>query len=101
MRDHFNREIRYGRISRSMARDALSIYEKKEYKFDAFFDWLNISESGKIWLYDRVFDRAQGAESTIGRAAVVQLTPAIEQLLPSEQKDPSSLFVVFDKQLEI
>ena len=100
-RDHFNREIRYGRISRSKAGDALTVYEKKEYNFDAFFDWLNISESGKIWLYDRVFDRAQGPESSNAKHAVVQLTPALNQFLPSEQKDPTSVFVVFDKQLEI
>ena len=100
-RDHFNREIRYGRISRSKAKSALRIYENVRYNFEPFFDWLNLSESGKIWLKQRIFEQNNDHTTSSIKANEIELGKQIERLIPSTQRESSSFFVKFDKQLEI
>lgn len=98
-RDHFNREIRYGRISRLKAKTALKFYENIGYNLEPFWDWLNVSGSGREWLRDRTYEGSQSFAIPVTNDEKVVLTPEIEQFLPSDKRKPNSLFVAFDKQL--
>ena len=98
-RDHFNREIRYGRISRENAKSALHYYESVGYDLDPFWDWLNVSASGREWLKDRTYGGLQRPKDPNIEDTQAKLTSAIEKLLPIDTKLPNSLFVTFDKQL--
>lgn len=55
VRDHINREIRHKRIDREAATAIYSLYSKRKINIAPFFDWLEVTNSGKEWLLQHIF----------------------------------------------
>ena len=53
--DHLTREIRHGRINSSTALLIREKYTPRTANFDPFLKWLNVSDSGIIWLKQKLF----------------------------------------------
>ena len=51
--DQLSREIRHSRIARSQASIAYNIYANYSPSIELFFDWLDVSQSGKKWFIDK------------------------------------------------
>lgn len=50
VRDHLNRDIRLGIVSRKKALDLYEEYKTVPFDFEPFFNWFEINESAKKWL---------------------------------------------------
>tara|TARA_Y100001933_G_scaffold263584_1_gene325604 strand:+ start:701 stop:1891 length:1191 start_codon:yes stop_codon:yes gene_type:complete len=50
VRDHLNREIRHGRIDRKTSLSIYKYYSDQKINMTPFFDWLDITESGRQWI---------------------------------------------------
>ena len=73
VRDHLNREIRHKRIDRETALELYKHYSKQKIQLNSFFDWLEITESGKQWIMQHLFAghaNLIGGESNITRSTI-------------------------------
>ena len=50
VRDHINREIRHNRIDRMTGQMLYKYYNQQSININPFFDWLNVTQSGKEWI---------------------------------------------------
>ena len=55
VRDRSNREIRHQRISQTTGFKLYEFYKKRKIYIDPFFNWLQITESGKEWILKHLF----------------------------------------------
>ena len=50
VRDHLNREIRHNRLNRSKTNEMYSFNNHQQMNLNPFFDWLEITKTGKEWI---------------------------------------------------
>ena len=50
VRDHLNREIRHNRLNQAMAIEIYDYYNSQKINLNPFFDWLEVTKSGKEWI---------------------------------------------------
>lgn len=63
VRDHLNRDIRMGHLSRNQALSLYDDYLNVPYDFSSFFSWLGVSETGRDWLMKHRFSLSKNAKS--------------------------------------
>lgn len=98
MRDHLNREIRYGRLSRSEALTLYGQYLKVPFDFEPFFDWLDISQSGRAWLESHMFSDVNGEREAISD---ITLPKSLKKLTEHRKFQPTEQYLSFSKQLDV
>ena len=57
VRDHINREIRHGRLNKETGIKLYQHYYSRKVNLNPFFDWLDVSESGRQWIYQHLLDK--------------------------------------------
>lgn len=98
VRDHLNREIRYGRLSRSEAQTLYGQYLKVPFDFEPFFDWLDISQSGRAWLEGHMFSDVNREREAISE---IMLPGALKKLTKHRKFLPTEQYLSFSKQLDV
>lgn len=94
IRDHLVREIRHGRVSREKAIMIESFYNNSKVDVNKFFDWLDMSKSGKEWF---ILHRLKGYEHLIGNEKQqIKLPTKIADLLVKSHRAEED-FLLFDK----
>ncbi len=94
IRDHLVREIRHGRVSREKAIMIESFYNNSKVDVNKFFDWLDMSKSGKEWF---ILHRLKGYEHLIGNEKQqIKLPTKIADLLVKPHRAEED-FLLFDK----
>jgi N-acetyl sugar amidotransferase len=98
VRDHLVREIRHGRILQKEAQKVESSYNNSQINVNKFFDWLEMSKSGKDWF---ILHRLNGYEHLIGNnTQQIQLPEKISSLLVPANKGEEE-FTLFGKGISI
>ncbi len=98
VRDHLNREIRHNRIDRISAIESYKFYNSQKINLNPFFDWLDITESGKQWIFQHLL---AGYNDLIGQESIsspysTNLPQSIKRLLVKSYL-PETNFIAFGK----
>lgn len=98
VRDHLNREIRYGRLNRIDAERIYNQYLNMPFDFESFYDWLDISQSGRDWLNRHIF-----FQQSVGNrdCTKVQLPNMLDELTGHKKYSPKRFYLSFSKELDV
>lgn len=97
--DHLTREIRHGRVTRCQAIDLQRTYQAQKVDIDPFFDWLDVTQSGKQWLIKHRLDDVSHLIGTELNPAP-ELPDSISSVLMDDVRS-SQEFILFGKGLHI
>ena len=98
IRDHLVREIRHNRVSKEEAQKIEFSYNNSKIDVNKFFDWLDMSQSGKDWF---ILHRLKDHEHLIGNENQDILLPKqINDLLVKSSK-PKVDYTLFGKGISI
>ena len=98
VRDHLNREIRHGRIDTQTAIDVYNYFNDQKINLNPFFDWLDITQSGKEWILQHLLTGYNDllTDEPCPPCSPPKLPGSIENLI-AKSYNPVSSFIAFGK----
>lgn len=98
IRDHLVREIRHGRLNREDAIVLEKKYNQAQVNVNRFFDWLEMSKSGKEWF---IKHKLKGYEHLIGNSSIdISIPLKVENYLTESMKAERH-FITFEKGIDL
>jgi len=95
VRDHLNRDIRLGILSRKKSLEVYEEYKTVPFDFNPFFDWVNANQSARKWLMEHTLKYKQ--KEYLNKELSVEYMGQYCKVY----KEPIKHFVKFSKELEI
>ena len=105
IKDHITRDLRHGRIQFAESEHLLRLYMAQKtslFQFKAFFDWLQVSDSGFEWYLGHKILRSKEllAPECSERILISELPSGLQELV-SPGQEPSELYLKFYKGIHI
>ena len=101
--DHCTREIRHGRLDRSLAKKINQFYSNKKVNIKPFFDWLGVTKSGVEWFIEHKLRNSKHlieTNETNSKNETVELSSQIEKML-AKSFESNEDFILYDKGIDI
>ena len=101
VRDQLSREIRHGRITQNESRILENHFANRTLNIDEFFNWLGITQSGKLWFIDHKLKRTNHLINRLEEHFnAVKLPMAMSEIIVSGN-EPKKRFIAFGKEVFI